>query len=91
MWSNALQYHDVSLAPRERMEELAEIGEQFDGQGPSLYTEFEEFGKHFLRQTAPEGTLGGLAAALRARRSAATASTRASASTTSSTSSPTTT
>ena len=65
VWSNALQFHDVSLAPRDRMEELAGIGEQFDGQGPSLYTEAEEFGKHFLRQTAPEGSAEGWQRALR--------------------------
>ena len=56
LWSNALAYHNVSVAPRDRMAELAKIGERIDGQGPTLYPEFEEFAKHFLRRGAPEGT-----------------------------------
>ncbi len=56
LWSNALAYHNVSVAPRDRMAELARIGERIDGQGPTLYPEFEEFAKHFLRGGAPEGT-----------------------------------
>jgi hypothetical protein len=59
LWSNALAYHDVSNAPRDRMAELRDIGERFDGQGPTLYPEFEEFAKHFLRQAAPEGPTEG--------------------------------
>jgi hypothetical protein len=59
LWTNALQYHDVSLAPRDRMEELAELGDRLDGQGPTLYTEFEEFAKHFLRDADPEGVAEG--------------------------------
>ncbi len=59
LWTNALQYHDASLAPRDRMEELADLGERLDGQGPTLYSEFEEFGKHFLRNAAPEGSSEG--------------------------------
>ena len=30
-----------------------------DGEGPTLYTEFEEFGKHFLRSGDPEGSSEG--------------------------------
>lgn len=55
LWSNALAYHDVSLAPRDRLSELEAVGKSIDGQGPTLYTEFEEFAKHFLRQGDPEG------------------------------------
>jgi hypothetical protein len=33
LWSNALQYHDVWLAPREQLAELEGIGERFAGQG----------------------------------------------------------
>ena len=57
--SNALAYRSVSVAPRDRMQELHDIGERIDGQGLTLYTEFEEFGKHFLRQGAPSGTAEG--------------------------------
>src|SRR4051794_26392987 len=55
LWSNALAYHDVSLAPRDRLDELASVGERISGQGPSLYPEFEEYGKHFLRDGDPTG------------------------------------
>lgn len=53
--SNALAYHEVSLAPRERLAELAELGERTAGRGPLLYAEFEEFGRHFLRDARPVG------------------------------------
>jgi hypothetical protein len=57
--SNALAYHDVSLAPRDRLGELERIGDRIAGQGPALYTEFEEFGKHFLRKADPAGSSEG--------------------------------
>ena len=53
--SNAFVYHDVSLAPRERLAELDTVAERTDGRGPLLYTEFEEFAKHFLRDSDPVG------------------------------------
>jgi hypothetical protein len=53
--SNAFVYHDVSLAPRDRLEELEEAGERAAGDGPLLYTEFEEMAKHFLRDAQPVG------------------------------------
>lgn len=61
--SNALAYHDVSLAPRERLQELADVGERTAGRGPLLYTEFEEFGKHFLRDSQPVGATEGFSVA----------------------------
>lgn len=51
--SNALAYHGASLAPHDRLEELREIGERQRDAGPTLYTEFEEFGKHFLHPADP--------------------------------------
>ncbi len=53
--SNALAYHDVSLAPRDRFEELEQVERFAAGDGPLAYTEFEEFGKHFLRDAQPVG------------------------------------
>jgi hypothetical protein len=55
LWSNALAYHDVSDAPHDRMQELRDAGERIAGHGPTLYPEFEEFAKHFLRPGDPEG------------------------------------
>ncbi len=53
LWSNALAYHDARLAPRERLEELERAGD--GAPAPLIYTEFEEFGKHFLRDSHPAG------------------------------------
>ena len=55
LWSNALQYRDVNLAPRDQLAELEEIGEMIDGQGPTLMTEYQPYGvRHFLRDADPE-------------------------------------
>jgi hypothetical protein len=56
LWTNALAYHDADVAPRGRLAELSDIGHAYAGQGPALYTEFEEFGKHFLHQLDPTGS-----------------------------------
>jgi hypothetical protein len=53
--SNALVYHDASLAPRERLAELQDVADRTAGRGPLLYTEFEEMAKHFLRDSDPVG------------------------------------
>ncbi len=56
LWSNALAYHDVSLAPYDQLHELEEIGEEFAGEGPALMTEYQPYGvRHFLRQIDAEG------------------------------------
>ncbi len=56
VWSNALAYHDVNLAPRAQLAELEEIGERFAGEGPALMTEYQPYGvRHFLRELDPEG------------------------------------
>ena len=56
LWSNALAYEDVTLAPRDRLAELESIGKDFAGQGPALMTDYEPYGvRHFLRRLDPEG------------------------------------
>jgi hypothetical protein len=56
VWSNALAYGDVWLAPRAQLRELETIGDRFAGAGPSLMTEYQPYGvRHFLRALAPEG------------------------------------
>ena len=56
LWSNALAYHEVSLAPRGQLHELETIGRDFAGQGPALMTSYEPYGaRHFLRRSDPEG------------------------------------
>jgi hypothetical protein len=55
MWTNALAYHDVSLAPRERLSELGALRPALRG-GPALVVEFEEYAKHFLRDSAVVAT-----------------------------------
>ena len=55
LWSNALAYHDVWLAPRSQLHELQVIGTRFAGQGPTLITEDQSYGaRHFLRSMDPE-------------------------------------
>ena len=55
LWSNALAYHEVSLAPRGQLHELETIGRTFAGQGPALMTTYEPYGaRHFLRREDPE-------------------------------------
>jgi hypothetical protein len=48
-WTNALAYHDVSLAPYHRYAELLDINARIAGRGPALFLEYDEFGKYFLR------------------------------------------
>jgi hypothetical protein len=54
LWSNFLQYRNVSIAPRERLAELQTIGPMLAGHGPTFFNEYEIYGtRHFLRQGAP--------------------------------------
>lgn len=56
LWSNALAYHDVDLAPYAQLRELESIGEEFAGEGPALITEYQPNGaRHFLRRLDAEG------------------------------------
>jgi hypothetical protein len=55
VWSSALAYHDVNLAPRAQLHELEQIGDQIGGEGPTLITEYQPYGaRHFLRDADPE-------------------------------------
>ncbi|MEA2150379.1 MAG: hypothetical protein QOD69_2209, partial [Solirubrobacteraceae bacterium] len=58
LWSNALAYHDVSLAPYDRYSEMLQINDMLAGKGAATLDEYDEFGKYFLRDppglTAPE-------------------------------------
>lgn len=54
--SSALAYHESWLAPKDQLAELAEIGDQFERQGPALMTEYQAYGvRHFLRKLDAEG------------------------------------
>jgi hypothetical protein len=54
LWSNALAYHDVTLAPRPALEELQHIGELLKGKGPTFVNDYEIYAdRHFLREGAP--------------------------------------
>ena len=55
LWSNALAYNEVSLAPRGQLHELQTIGRDFAGEGPALMTSYDPYGaRHFLRREDPE-------------------------------------
>ena len=56
LWSNALAYGNVWLAPRNQLAELETIGQRFAGDGPALMTEYQPHGvRHFLRNLDAEG------------------------------------
>jgi hypothetical protein len=56
LWSNALAYGSVWLAPHDQLAELQEIGARFAGEGPALMTEYQPYGvRHFLRSLDAEG------------------------------------
>jgi hypothetical protein len=56
LWSNALAYHVVWLAPHARLAELERIGHRFSGDGPTLTTDAELYGvRYFLRGMDPDG------------------------------------
>jgi hypothetical protein len=53
-WSNVLAYHDVTLAPRARLGELAHINGLISRERPTFINEYEVYAdRHFLRDGAP--------------------------------------
>jgi hypothetical protein len=54
LWSDWLQYRDVTLAPRDQLSELQTIGAKLAGKGPTFFNEYQIYGdRHFLRAGAP--------------------------------------
>jgi hypothetical protein len=54
LWSNVLAYHEVTLAPRERLAEIQHIGDLVNGKGPTFVNMYEVYAdRHFLRGGAP--------------------------------------
>jgi hypothetical protein len=54
LWSNALAYHDVTLAPKPRLAELQRVAQLLQGRGPTFINEYEIYAdRHFLRDGAP--------------------------------------
>ncbi len=47
--SDALSYAHDRIAPTQRMEAIAQVGDHFSGQGLVLWNEFEEYAKFFAR------------------------------------------
>jgi hypothetical protein len=47
--SDAMQYHGSDLAPTARYEELASLDSRFAGQGPALFTDYDEYALYELR------------------------------------------
>jgi hypothetical protein len=47
--SDAMQYHGSNLAPTARYEELASLDSRFAGQGPTLFTDYDEYSLYLLR------------------------------------------
>jgi hypothetical protein len=63
LYGNAVIYHDTSLAPAGRYDQLAAIGRRYAGQGPAVFPYFDEYSEYFLRNAggtdlvAPYGTV----------------------------------
>jgi hypothetical protein len=53
--SDALLYHGTNLAPTQRYEELAYIGQHFAGDGPTLAPDFDEYSLYLLRDMEVDG------------------------------------
>jgi hypothetical protein len=54
LWSNWLQYREVTLAPRDQLSELQTIGAKVSGHGPTFINEYQIYAdRHFLRAGAP--------------------------------------
>jgi hypothetical protein len=47
--SDELQYNTANLAPTARYEALAAVGRRFAGEGPALFTDFDEYSLYELR------------------------------------------
>jgi hypothetical protein len=47
--SDALQYHVSNLAPTARYQQLASLNSRFAGEGPTLFTDFDEYSMYELR------------------------------------------
>jgi hypothetical protein len=54
IWSNVRGYHDVLLAPHQRMSDLARIGQLVEGKDPTFINDYEVYAdRHFERAGAP--------------------------------------
>ncbi|MHB2001638.1 MAG: hypothetical protein ACYCSI_15865, partial [Solirubrobacteraceae bacterium] len=53
--SDAYEYHSTNLAPTARYEQLAALGSRFAGQGPTLFTDFDEYSLYVLRALQVSG------------------------------------
>jgi hypothetical protein len=51
--SDAAVYQQAWVTPKERFQELADLGERYAGQGPTLISEREDYGRYFLRDADP--------------------------------------
>lgn len=47
--SDAIQYHDMPLAPTARYDEMASLNSRFAGRGPTLFTDFDEYSLYQMR------------------------------------------
>jgi hypothetical protein len=50
LWTNFLAYHDSSVVPRGRLEELAAIGTRYAHDGPAFYDQWDTLPIYFMRQ-----------------------------------------
>jgi hypothetical protein len=51
--SDTLVYAGAWITPKERFQELADLGDRYRGEGPMLVSEREDYAKYFLRDSKP--------------------------------------
>ena len=51
--SDALVYAGSWMTPKERFQELIDLSERYEGQGPVLIHDREDYGKYFFRESQP--------------------------------------
>ena len=55
LYSDAEQYHNTTLAPTGRINELRDIGKEFAGRGPTLIPDFDEYSMYLMRRMGVSG------------------------------------
>lgn len=51
--SDALVYAGAWMTPKDRFQELIDLGDRYEGQGPVLVNDREDYAKYFLRESRP--------------------------------------
>jgi hypothetical protein len=53
VWSDVLIYQHVWVTPKDRLHELDRVAERFEGEGPTLVSDRDQYSVYFLRDIGP--------------------------------------